>query len=201
MNRFPVAIALLLALAACDKKTAEVTSAPSVSNSVPKEKLAVDLSTPDSALKSWWRYQDERTARSFEECKDYLKRHEGETKGYAVYIQGTMLEKLSEKRGCTLLRYARDIQEVKVETETRAVAFAMIHNVTPIPEGAVPDELDGKWRKEGRSFKYLLEKKNGLWLISQVYEANSYPANMPWKPSYEPSDKPLYPAFVSPYDQ
>lgn len=95
--------------------------------------------------------------------------------------------------------YSRDIDEVKTESETRALVFATIRNATPVPPGAEADEFDKNWRAAGFKYKYLVEKSSGAWKISQVYkydEANKYLKKDVWGKLYEPSNGPRYPAYV-----
>lgn len=96
--------------------------------------------------------------------------------------------------------YDRDIQEVKLESETRAVIFVKVKNVTPVPAGADPDEYDKQYRKNGFRFKYLVEKTSEGWKVSQVYKYDEinlkYLKKDPWEKLYKVSDKPYYPAFV-----
>ena len=97
---------------------------------------------------------------------------------------------------CPTDAYSRDIQEVKAESETRAVVFATIKNVTPIPQGAEPDESDKKYRADGFRFKYVLEKTSDGWKIAQVFKYRDYMRSDPWESVYQPRDKPRYPGFV-----
>lgn len=63
----------------------------------------------------------------------------------------------------------RTIQEVKVESESRAVVIANIRNTTPIPAGAQPDKYDTERREHGELFRYVLEKSGTSWQIAEVY--------------------------------
>jgi hypothetical protein len=95
--------------------------------------------------------------------------------------------------------FERDIQEVKTESETRAIVFAKITNVTPLAAGAELDSYDKKWRSEGFRYKYLVEKTSAGWKISQVYrydESNKYVNKDPWEGLYKYSNKPRVPSGV-----
>lgn len=95
---------------------------------------------------------------------------------------------------------AREIDEVKTESETRAIVFATIKNATPVPTGAVLDQIETKWRSSGFKFKYLIEKSEGQWKVAQVYrydESNKYVNKDLWEKAYVPSDKPHVPSYVA----
>lgn len=99
-----------------------------------------------------------------------------------------------------LKKYWREIQEVKVETDTRAVVHALVKDITPIPAGAVPTENDKVWRAEGLRGKYLLEKTEDGWKVAQVYEFKKYASDGPgWSEVYTQTmdSAPSYPSLVS----
>lgn len=104
------------------------------------------------------------------------------------------------ERDCTQSTFNREIDEVKTESETRAIVFATIKNNTPLPPGAELDVYDKKWRSNGFKFKYLVEKSAGVWKVSQVYkfdESNKLINKDVWEKNYVRRDKPHVSAYVS----
>lgn len=164
--------------------------------------IIIENGSPDSALKSWWRVLDLKEKIDVEECN---RKKAGKQPGYVAYFpkvaQENALKAFAPTNAvCLEDVYERDIQEVKTESETRAVAFVKIKNITPIPSGAEPDEYDKQYRKDGFRFKYLLEKSSEGWKVSQVYKYDEinfkYLKKDPWEKIYKVDDKPRYPAFV-----
>lgn len=156
------------------------------------------MQSPDQAVKTWWRFYDINHAHNVESC---LSRHRNNLSGPLKYVaqiaQGDVLRTLIPVTSlCRVSTYARDIQEVKTESETRAVVFANIKDVSPVPDGAEPDENDKKYRANGFRYKYVLEKTSAGWKISQVFQYRESMRNDPWLPVYEPFNKPLYPGFI-----
>lgn len=164
--------------------------------------IVIETGSPDSAVKSWWRVLDLKEKIDTEECNQKKSK---EKPSYAIYFpkvaQEDVLKTFVPKDvACLEDVYERDIQEVKTESETRAIAFVKIKNITPIPLGAEPDEYDKQYRKDGFRFKYLLEKSSEGWKVSQVYKYDEinlkYLKKDPWEKLYKVDDKPRYPAFV-----
>lgn len=85
---------------------------------------------------------------------------------------------------CELAVLSRDIAEVKVESETRAVVLAKIKPATPIPVGAVLTAEQSKRREEGARYKYVLEKVGVEWKVAQIYQFWDF-GDDPWKPIFE----------------
>jgi len=86
----------------------------------------------------------------------------------------------------------RDIESVKQETESRAVALVRIRNVSPIPEGAKPDSWQIKLRERGQMFRYVIEKEGPDWKIAEVWENDEHLG-----PRKQYSDlAPRFPAYV-----
>jgi hypothetical protein len=138
-----------LLLGACDKtaspektvlvdvKNRTIISAPAAIKPA-LTPLVIETASPDQAVKSWWRVLDLREKNNTEKCNAQLK---STTPPFAAYlpkvVQGEVLRTLTAKEQvCTEDLYEREIQEVKAESETRAIVFATIKNVTPIPPGA-----------------------------------------------------------------
>lgn len=207
------AISLSLVLAGCSPQPESApTSTPtsSVPNAgtqtavqSPSPALEIDTSSPDNALKSWWRVLDHREQVTSAEC---AKRNIQSTPEYFPLFervaQGSPLRQYTamEREYCTPETFEREIQEVKTESETRAVVFAKIRNITPIPAGTDPSPEDRKNRADGYRYRYLLEKSAQGWKVSAVYRFDAlnakYKIGEPWEPLYANDSTPTYPSFV-----
>ena len=165
------------------------------------ESLLVQSSSPDQTVKSWWRYLDLVELENIASCNKASAEQPPAHLRYLAQIADSELlsYKTPKAGGCVLDSFSRDIDEVKTESETRAIVYATIRNATAVPPGAEADEQDKKWRTAGFKYKYLVERTNGAWKISQVYkydEVNKYLKKDVWEKLYELSTGPRYPAFV-----
>jgi hypothetical protein len=182
-------------------KPAEVAAVVASAPSVQEPSLAIELESPDRAIKTWWRYLDLREQYDAQECKIAKDDAKSPTQKYLRLIaQSDVLHSLMpDEKECREDRYSREIQEVKTESETRAIVFALVKNTTPIPPGAEPDDLDKGFRRDGFRFKYVLEKSESGWKLSQVFkyeETNKILKKDVWESVYHVRSKPRYPAYV-----
>ena len=164
------------------------------------ETLVFDISSPDKAVKSWWKFIDLAEKSTNAECEKQRAQPLEYLTNLPKIAQEETLKALSPSPfPCIEDIYEREIQEVKIETETRAIVFAKLKNITPIPEGATPDEYDVRFRSEGERAKYLLEKSAEGWKISQVYKFDKYASRLnrdTWEKTYKPKTTPQYPSIV-----
>lgn len=192
-------------LSACDKPAESVKNAEKSNQEKSAEagikNVSIETTSPDLAVKSWWKILDLRAHETSKLCKQQVEKDEEPSSAYFRKIaQGAALKDKIETSLCESDAYKREILKVETESETRAVIFTLIKNVTPIPVGAEPDDTDKKLREEGFQFKYLVEKTLEGWKVSQVYrfsEINQkYLDKDPWEKIYDDEDKPLYPSYV-----
>lgn len=200
--RLAAVVLLGLSLGACEKISDSSKKEVVPASAAVAPKIVIETGSPDLAVKSWWRVFDMRAKIFADECN---KRKVEEKPAYMNYYskvaQEDMLRKLVPKNTvCELEVFERDLQEVKTESETRAIVFAKIKNVTPIPVGAEPSENEKKYRNDGFRFKYLVEKSSDGWKVSQVYRYDKmnveYLNKDPWEPIYKSDDSPRYPSYV-----
>lgn len=198
------AIALLplcLILAACDKVsaifgTSASTQAPAASSSAesaPKTaetvgyNFEINNQSPDQALKTWWRYLDAEAEIYYARCKAQVEEH---ADGFDVASVATGEAEQSIKsrmKNCFYAIYNREINEVKQETETRAIAFVKVTNATPSTASRTLD--DEKRRNKGEQLKYLIEKTPAGWKVAQVYiysDTNRLIGRDDWTKQYTP---------------
>jgi hypothetical protein len=183
----------LMAVSGCDQISSVIGNPGNSKPQVPQidNNFEVNLSSPDNALKTWWRYIDAKAASEQKLCTDFYKDINLKG-GFEKVSTGEVSESLvSNKINCTRSTYAREILEVKVETETRAVALAKITNSTATTVAPTID--DEKRRAQGEKYKYVIEKVGNEWRIAQAYEYTTYKSE--WTPKYQVS-KDYYPAYV-----
>jgi hypothetical protein len=194
-------IAIFVPLALCGallcgcSKTAEQTVGTSTKtqSEVLPPSIPIDLATPDKALKSYWAVSDA--------VSTALGSLYGQIAGKAAALQEPLKlvasgAYLSDRPGSnTRDTFSRDIVDVKVETESRAVIIAVIKNTSPIPAGAEPTKLDQEMRAEGERYRYVLEKTQEGWRVAEVWSWSTYP-KPDWKKVKPDDGKPSVPAFT-----
>lgn len=193
INSFPLVLTVLI-FTACGKNSPPSNPEPSTLHSTNEISFVVQTKSPDQSLKSWWKIRDLMDEERVEKCnKDAEEKNKlRSSKILDSVMTGPALARLSDPSQCSKQTYSRDIEEVKVESETRAVILATIKATTPIPPNAQPDANDIKKRAEGFQYKYVLEKINDAWKIAQIYEYNIYSTNNErWKPVF-PEEKSIY---------
>lgn len=199
---FTVTIAITGLLSACSKSESPQQSATIFSKVVePKAILNINNSSPDNAIKSWWAYLDFQEKEAQEDC---MRPETATMFKHPEYLPKVAQEELLKATSpkvipCELNTYARDIQEVKIESETRAIVFANIKNSTTIPVGAVLNDIEKKWRENGFKYKYLVEKSSLGWKVSQVYKFDEYKQkddSSAWAKLYVYSEMRRAPAYV-----
>lgn len=202
INIVTVILAITSLLSACGKNESPQQSTTVLSNVVkPKTTLDINNSSPDNAVKSWWAYLDFQEKEVQEDC---MRPEAGTVFKHPEYLSKVAQEELLKVTSpkaipCELNTYARDIQEVKIESETRAIVFANIKNSTTIPVGAVVSDLEKKWRENGFKYKYLVEKGSLGWKVSQVYKFDEFKQkddSRAWEKLYVYSETRRVPAYV-----
>ncbi len=172
MRNLSVSIAASFFLLACDggvsinNNTAESGDANSNgTTSIIRPKI--NKNSPDSALKSYWaikdwtrRVEDEQFRKAVN-TKDLIATREA--------FSSLVSPEIAERKNYPVDEFHRDIVEAKIETETRASINAVVKNSTPIPEGAEVSEYDRKRREEGDRFRYVMEKTNDGWVVSEIW--------------------------------
>jgi len=160
---------------------ASTSSAPESQTVSDPPELVVDTRSPDMALKSWWKVLDLREAEQTDQCRLAYAEHKFKYRQHVAQVAtGEIRAYLEKPAHCTLDVFRREIQEVKAESETRAVVFVKIMNATPIPEGAVMDDYSKKQRETGARYKYIVEKTAEGWRIAEIYTMSSFAKS--WEP-------------------
>lgn len=189
MRKALALLPLCLILTACDKVssalgTGSPSQAPAATVSYDFE---VNTTSPDQALKTWWRYLDAKSAMGLARCEAYAKEHADDF-NVAKVAMGEVEQSLNSRKSiCAKSIYDREILEVRQETDTRAVALVNITNATPSSASRTLE--DEKRRNRGERFRYLLENTGDGWKVSQVYQyddAGRYTGGSDWTKQYTP---------------
>lgn len=187
MKKMVVAVLLAAGLAACSKS--EVSGNASSSAEGPQaSEVAVDLSTPDKALKSFWAMRD--AVRHKQE--DIFQQLKNKFKDAAAPLDKVVTEEIARSFSIRLTpfeTFSRDMIDVKVESESRAVIVAVIKNTTPVPAGAEVTKFDEEHRRDGNRYKYVLENSRSGWRVAEIWEWDTYPT-ADWKKRFPMDNKP-----------
>ena len=105
-------------------------------------------------------------------------------------VSGTAFNDVKVKFG-TLESFIRDIVDVKIESESRAVIIANIKNSTPIPPGAELSKYQEQSRNEGDKYKYVLEKSQPGWQIAEIWDFKTYRSPPGWSKMVPGDGKPF----------
>lgn len=202
-------IILTIGLTGCDKiaqilsaqntKTASDTKSVKPDKEEPKtiNNIEINIESPDLALKTWWRYLDRQKELSLLDCKKNNEAAEVGKFDVSKISSGELEASLKSRvNHCDKETYEREIREVKLETETRAIAFVTIKNSTP--STAAHTEKEEQRRLKGEEYKYLIERSKEGWKIVQVYkysETNKYLNKELWGKEYTPYTE-RYPTYV-----
>jgi len=175
---------LAFLLAGCGEKPA--APVPTTGKSAAPHKISLRLASPDQTIKTWWNIRDLEEIENKERCetRPVAEEDESEKYGKTISIGAALASYDMSPPKCRADIYSRDIIEVKVESETRAVVLARIKPATPVPEGVSLAASQEKERSEGALYRYVLEKVDSEWKIEQMYRRSDYGDNA-WRPVFE----------------
>lgn len=175
MKKFTICAAVLLAtLTACSK-----TAPPPSERKVASTKVSLELATPDKALKSYWAVRDSVRAKQLELFAQNMEGFQLAETQMSEVADGALAKSFSLAI-TPAETFSRDLIDVKVESESRAVIVAVIKNSTPIPVGAEMSTFAEKLRRDGERYRYILEKNQAGWRVSEIWEWSTYPSSE-WK--------------------
>lgn len=188
MTKPALLLALAIVLAGCSKE--DETPWTRLQAAAPQLKVAAN--TPDAAVKSWWHVRDEQERYAVAVCKELTELYRPFRSTLDDLSTQGLLAKLAGEEKCDQQTYQREIVNVDVQSETRALVVAHVRNSKPPTPGYVLniDERDKKER--GVRIQYLLERADNTqtWKIAQVYGQNRYCTVAPvngWCPLYNQS--------------
>lgn len=149
--------------------------------------IQIDNSTPDRAIKSLWSRLEARRKVACLAGKIGLEAP-GTIEGRVANAFRSQLpdEKLfvgealayfksyaKELYNCDQIAHSFDytINDVKTETDSRAVIAFTVRNILPIPEGAeIPADYQREAREKGIQYRFVFTKVENTWLLEQAYE-------------------------------
>jgi hypothetical protein len=131
---------------------------------------AVDLSTPEAALRSYWRMQDALDSVAAEIVTGPAERNPfaAVRRGYEQTVAGRAREVLAAP--FVRQTYAREVEAVDAAGPDRALIMVVIRNTTPLPAGAALTIEQNELRHEGQQFRYVLDREGGAWRITQIQQ-------------------------------
>ena len=175
----PIAVgfccAAILGCGGADRNAAPSPAiAPSAVKSPKIEPQAADASTPDKAIKSYWAISDFVQMQRNQFGKSVEQQYRESEKPLAtVTTKQLFVSRFDQDSAAAPETFVRDIIEVKVESESRAVILTMIKNTTPIPAGAEVSKFDEE-RRRGEKFRYVLERDQTGWKVAEVWSWRDY---------------------------
>lgn len=129
---------------------------------------AVDLSTPEATVRSYWRLQEalDSVAAAMLSGPSANDPFAQVRAGYEQTVTGRAREVLA----APFVRetFSREVEAVDSAGPGLAHVIARIRNTTPIPAGAVLIHEQEELRTEGQEFRYLLVREGDGWRITQV---------------------------------
>lgn len=192
-------VSAILMLVACGGNNPDKANSDVKSTGIPvlaSKPVEIDITTPDRALKSYWKVQDQFRSEYHAHYKAQLPVLERFQAPVENVMTGTASSAAKEKLGA-LETFIRDIVDVKIESESRAVIIASIKNSTPIPAGAELSKLAEQMRSEGDKYKYVLEKSQPGWRIAEIWDYDKYITTPDWRKTVPGDGKP--PVSLSTY--
>ncbi|HVH12605.1 MAG TPA: hypothetical protein VM759_06125 [Longimicrobium sp.] len=193
VRRLMVVVTCTACLGACGDKGAgaEWVDAIEEEPSLPDSLFAVDLSTPEQALRSYWHLKamtDTISAPADTTAVRFRTWRRADSVLARVYGGDALAEYRRAHQPVQRQQYDRQILQVEPQTETRATVLARIRNVTPVPPGAQQDVYTARRRAEGDVYRYVFERDSAGWKLMQVL-AKSYPGDMTWHPYFQSEDR------------
>lgn len=142
----------------------------------------VDRSSPDRAVETRWGIQDElqdlycEAARAqeatFREWRAALE--ETSIERNRLELTGDALAQENRLAGsdldCASTSYRREIEEARVETETRAIVLVRVWNTTPLPEAVQLDRHYREEREGGTRYRYTMSRVGDVWMVANIDE-------------------------------
>lgn len=147
--------------------------------------IKLDLSTPDLAVKSWWALKDNQASVEAELCQDTFK---------ALSVVSARMKEAHAQPDHVWFdcrpkeQYSRVIEKVQIESESRAVVFAVVKNATPPDPNAVLSSSERSSKDAGQRYRYTLtHPSSGTdWKIEQVDIKYSWSDE--WESVYSPPE-------------
>lgn len=177
-------IVISLTVVGCNKAPEQVTTQHASSQPV-----QVDMSTPDKAIKSYWSVRDAVRKSQDDIFRRSIESYRNASAQFEDVLTGELAKAWSTKPS-SFETFERDILDVKIETESRAIVTAVIRNTSPIPAGADVSRFVEQRRLAGERYRYVLEKTGSAWKVSEIWFWDEY-VKRDWSKKYPRDGKPL----------
>lgn len=168
---------------------------PARASKSPTVSMTMDTSTPDKALKSYWAVRDMIRDKRHELAVENLARYQALDSAMDAVADGALREEFAAKANPPET-FSRDIIDLKVESESRAVAVARIKNTTPVPAGAEMNSYAEAKRRDGERYKYVLEKSQAGWRVAEIWEEKTTDPVPDWNKRSPGAGKPSVRSFT-----
>jgi hypothetical protein len=131
---------------------------------------AVDLSTPEAALRTYWRTQD-----ALDSIAASIVTGPAERDPFAAVrrdYERTLGGRAAQVLASPFVRqtYRREVEAVDMAGPSRALIMVVIHNTTPLLQGTMLTHEQEELRNEGQQFRYVLERDGDAWRITQIQQ-------------------------------
>lgn len=166
----------------------------SINESTINTSVKIDTTTPDKALKSYWDVRDATRVGMIVHFRQSIGEYRNFEKQLANITTDSLIKNLQLNIG-RVETFSRDILEVKVESESRAVVLAVIKNTTPVPANAESTQSDEERRLNGERYRYILDRDQSGWRVAEIWEWATYPSPG-WKKILPKEDKPSVPSLT-----
>jgi hypothetical protein len=165
----PLAWAAVFCVAALGSAACDAERGGGRALALPDSAVRVDLSTPDRALRTYWRLRDlSDTLKPPIDSSNASMRGWLRVEGGLRQVFGGVALRQIDNAAKIKERFSREIVEAKQETDSRAVVVARVRNVTPLPEGATLTDSEAEARREGEVFRYIFEREGQEWKLVQI---------------------------------
>lgn len=170
-------------LAGCD----ESNGAQGIEHLSSVAEVEVSAISPDAAVKSWWRLRDAETKDIKERCEIAMNKSSAQVR-LRDLSSGDALKVIETRNPCLLTDYHRDILNVDIQSDTRAVVLAKITNITAPEDGVTLTFSELEEKEKGEELRYLLERDavTGPWKVAQIYYFSTYRED--WVPVFKKPD-------------
>ncbi|MCX7173762.1 MAG: hypothetical protein NT159_07530 [Proteobacteria bacterium] len=190
-----VAVCVIMCLAGMTACTKTDSAAPATKSEITPT-VQLDLATPDKAIKSYWAVRDSVRINLHARGSDVDAIFRAAEVQLGAVTEGALLKRLSNVPDPQPPEtFGRDIIDVKVESESRAVIVALIKNTTPVPAGAEVSKFEEQYRRDGERYKYVLEKSQAGWRVVEIWSWETYP-KADWKKMHPGDGKPTVAALA-----
>ena len=131
---------------------------------------AMDLSTPEAAVRSYWRAQDvlDSLGTALSAGRNAGQPFADAREQFYATLAGTARAVFTAPYVPEV--FERTVESVDVLGADAAHVATRIRNVSPIPAGAVLTHDDQEVREQGWQIRYILQRENGGWRIARIQQ-------------------------------